>query len=33
VLPIEGLNVYDLLRFDRLVVLEAAVPRIHERLG
>ncbi len=33
VLPTEGLNVYDLLRFDRLVVLEAAVPRIHERLG
>jgi large subunit ribosomal protein L4 len=33
VLPIEGLNVYDLLRFDRLVVLEAAVPRINERLG
>jgi len=33
VLPIEGLNVYDLLRFDRLVILEAAVPRIHERLG
>jgi large subunit ribosomal protein L4 len=33
VLPIEGLNVYDLLRFDRLVVLEDAVPRIHERLG
>ncbi len=33
VLPIEGLNVYDLLRFDRLVVLEAAVPRIHERLS
>ncbi|MGO9570084.1 MAG: 50S ribosomal protein L4 [Desulfomonilaceae bacterium] len=33
VLPIEGLNVYDLLRFNRLVVLEAAVPRIHERLG
>ena len=33
VLPIEGLNVYDLLRFDRLVILEAAVPRLHERLG
>jgi large subunit ribosomal protein L4 len=33
VLPIEGLNVYDLLRFERLVVLEAAVPRIHERLS
>ena len=33
VLPTEGLNVYDLLRFDRLVLLQAAVPRIHERLG
>ncbi len=33
VLPTEGLNVYDLLRFDRLVVLEAAVPMLHERLG
>ncbi len=33
VLPTEGLNVYDLLRFDRLVLLQSAVPRIHERLG
>jgi len=33
VLPTEGLNVYDLLRFNRLVVLREAVPRIHERLG
>lgn len=33
VLPTEGLNVYDLLRFDRLVLLQDAVPRIHERLG
>jgi large subunit ribosomal protein L4 len=33
VLPTEGLNVYDLLRFDRLVLLQGAVPRIHERLG
>ena len=33
VLPTEGINVYDLLRFERLVVLEDAVPRIHERLG
>ena len=33
VLPAEGLNVYDLLRFDKLVLLAAAIPRICERLG
>jgi large subunit ribosomal protein L4 len=33
VLPCEGLNVYDLLRFDRLVILRDAVGAIHERLG
>lgn len=33
VMPTDGLNVYDLLRFDRLVLLQSAVPRIHERLG
>lgn len=33
VLPTEGLNVYDLLRFDRLVLLQDAVAKIHERLG
>jgi large subunit ribosomal protein L4 len=33
ILPPEGLNVYDLLRHDRLVLLQEAVPRIHERLG
>lgn len=33
VLPPEGLNVYDVLRFDRLVLLQGAVPAIHERLG
>lgn len=33
VLPPEGLNVYDLLRFERLVVFKGAVARIHERLG
>jgi len=33
VLPTEGLNVYDLLRFERIVLLQEAVPRIHERLG
>lgn len=32
-LPCEGLNVYDMLRFDRLVILLDAVPRIHERLA
>jgi large subunit ribosomal protein L4 len=33
VLPPEGLNVYDIMRFDCLVLLQAAVPRIQERLG
>ncbi|HMK33548.1 MAG TPA: 50S ribosomal protein L4 [Desulfomonilaceae bacterium] len=33
VLPTEGLNVYDVLRYDRLVLLQGAVPVIHERLG
>jgi len=33
VLPAEGMNVYDLLRFERLVLLQAAIPTIHERLG
>ncbi len=33
VLPTEGMNVYDLLRFERLVLLLDAVPKIHERLG
>ncbi len=33
VLPVEGLNVYDILRFDRLVLLKDAVSRISERLG
>lgn len=32
-LPCDGLNVYDVLRFERLVILKDAVPRIHERLG
>jgi large subunit ribosomal protein L4 len=33
VLPTEGLNVYDVLRHDRLVLLQGAVPAIQERLG
>lgn len=33
VMPLEGLNVYDLLRYQRLVLLREAVPKIHERLG
>jgi large subunit ribosomal protein L4 len=33
VLPCEGLNVYDMLRFERLVVLRSAVSKIHERLS
>jgi large subunit ribosomal protein L4 len=33
VLPTEGMNVYDLLRFNHLVLLQAAIPTIHERLG
>jgi large subunit ribosomal protein L4 len=32
-LPCDGLNVYDLLRFERLVIFKDAVSRIHERLG
>jgi large subunit ribosomal protein L4 len=33
VLPVEGLNVYDLLRFDKLVLLQDTVPKLYERLG
>lgn len=33
VLPVEGLNVYDIMRHERLVLLQETVPRIHERLG
>jgi large subunit ribosomal protein L4 len=33
VLPTEGMNVYDLLRFDRVVLLREAVPKIQERLA
>lgn len=32
-LPCEGLNVYDILRFERLVLLKDAVPLIQERLA
>ncbi len=33
VLPTDGMNVYDLLRFENLVLLQGAIPTIHERLG
>ncbi len=33
VLPTDGLNVYDLLKFDRLVLLKSSIPMIQERLG
>lgn len=33
VLPTEGMNVYDLLRFERLTILKDALPRLSERLG
>jgi large subunit ribosomal protein L4 len=33
VLPAEGMNVYDLLRFERLTILRDALPRLSERLG
>ncbi len=33
VLPTEGMNVYDLLRFDRLVLLKSSIPMIVERLS
>lgn len=33
VLPTEGINVYDLLKFDRLVLLKSSIPMIQERLG
>uniref|UniRef100_A0A7V4GAB8 Large ribosomal subunit protein uL4 n=1 Tax=Desulfobacca acetoxidans TaxID=60893 RepID=A0A7V4GAB8_9BACT len=33
VLPAAGLNVYDLLRYDHLVLLSPAVAAIHARLG
>ena len=33
VLPTEGLNVYDLLKFDRLILLKSSIPMIQERLG
>ena len=33
VLPTEGMNVYDLLRFERLAILKDAIPRLTERLS
>jgi large subunit ribosomal protein L4 len=32
-LPTDGINVYDLARFDKLVLLKDAIPKIQERLG
>ena len=32
VLPREGLNVYDILRYDYLVILQNAIPKIEESL-
>ncbi len=33
VLPVQGLNVYDLLRFNKLLLLQDTVPKLYERLG
>jgi len=33
VLPSKGLNVYDVLKYDHLVLLEGAIPRIEEALS
>ena len=33
VLPAQGLNVYDVLKHDQLVLTKAAVEKIHARLG
>lgn len=33
VLPVDGLNVYDLLRYEKLVLLQDSIPKICERLG
>jgi len=33
ILPVQGLNVYDVLRHDKLVLTKAAVEKIHERFG
>jgi large subunit ribosomal protein L4 len=33
VLPVAGLNVYDLMRYERVVLLRETVPGIQERLG
>jgi large subunit ribosomal protein L4 len=32
VLPAEGLNVYDILKFEHLILLEPSVKQIQERL-
>lgn len=33
VLRVEGANVYDLLRYDRLILTQAAIDALHRRLG
>lgn len=33
VLPVQGLNVYDVLRHDQLILTKAAVEKIHERFA
>ncbi|MGC8603033.1 MAG: 50S ribosomal protein L4 [Desulfomonilaceae bacterium] len=33
ILPTEGMNVYDLLRFERLTILKDAIPGLSERLS
>jgi large subunit ribosomal protein L4 len=33
VLRVEGLNVYDLLRYEHLIITEAALQRLEERLA
>lgn len=33
VMPTDGMNVYDLLRFERLAILKDALPKISERLS
>jgi large subunit ribosomal protein L4 len=32
-LPLEGMNVYDLVRFEQVVLFKDAIPKLQERLG